>query len=105
MAPMPDSIEWVELSDANGRTYFWNRPSQATVWKTPPGVQIVCQGGIQILGAVPSLLGHVRSWLVSLYGPSYLAVTCSLFWLVQQWILVTSVYSGFLGRLLKMFRF
>ena len=33
-----------------------------------------------MLGAVPSLLGgHVRSWLVSLYGPSYLAVTCSLF--------------------------
>ena len=31
-------------------------------------------------GAVPSLRGgHVRSWLVSLYGPSYLAVTWSLF--------------------------
>ena len=23
------------------RTYFWNRRSQATVWKTPPGVQVV----------------------------------------------------------------
>ena len=49
--------------------------------------------------------GHVRSWLVSLYGPSYLAVTCSLFSLVRQWIHVMSVYSGFCGRLLKMFRF
>ena len=45
------------------------------------------------------------SWLVSLYGPSYLAVSCSLFSLVRQWIHVTSVYSGFCGRLLKMFRF
>ena len=44
VSPMPDSIEWVELSDANGRTYFWNRRSQATVWKTPPGVQIVWVG-------------------------------------------------------------
>ena len=44
VAPMPDSIEWVELSDASGRTYFWNRRSQATVWKTPPGVQIVWVG-------------------------------------------------------------
>ena len=48
---------------------------------------------------------HVCSWLVSLHGPSYLAVSCSLFSLVRQWIHVTSVYSGFCGRLLKMFRF
>ena len=34
----------VELSDANGRPYFWNRRSQATVWKTPPGVQVVWVG-------------------------------------------------------------
>ena len=60
----------------------------------------------QILGAVPSLLGGlVRSGWFSLYGPSYLAVTCPLFSLVRQWILVTSVYSGFCVRLLKMFRF
>ena len=52
------------------------------------------------------LAGRTRTqWLVSLCGPSYLAVTGSLFWLVRQWILVTSVYSGFCGRLLKMFRF
>ena len=44
VSPMPDSIEWVELCDAKGRTHFWNRRSQATVWKTPPGVQIVSVG-------------------------------------------------------------
>ena len=44
VSPTPDSIEWVELCDAYGRTYFWNRRSQATVWKTPPGVQIVWVG-------------------------------------------------------------
>ena len=33
----------------------------------------------------------------SLYGPSYLAVSCSLFSLVRQWIHVTSVYSGSLS--------
>ena len=41
---LPDSIEWVELSDANGRPYFWNRRSQATVRKAPPGVQVVWVG-------------------------------------------------------------
>ena len=44
VSPMPDSIEWVELCDANGRTNFWNRRSQATGWKTPPGVQTVWVG-------------------------------------------------------------
>ena len=38
---LPESIEWVELSDANGRPYFWNRRTQATVRKAPPGVQVV----------------------------------------------------------------
>ena len=36
---LPDSAEWVELCNATGRTYFWNRRSQATVWKSPPGVR------------------------------------------------------------------
>ena len=43
-AHVPDSIEWVELCDATGRTYFWSRRSQATVWKSPPGVQVVWVG-------------------------------------------------------------
>ena len=42
--PLPESIEWVELSDANGRPWFWNRRSQATVRKAPPGVQVVWVG-------------------------------------------------------------
>ena len=44
VSPMPVSNEWVELCDAEGRTYFWNRRSHATVWKTPPGAQIVWVG-------------------------------------------------------------
>ena len=44
VSPMPDSIEWVELCHTNGRTYFWNGRSQATGWKTPPGVQIFWVG-------------------------------------------------------------
>ena len=40
----PDSIEWVELSDANGRPYFWNRRTLATVRKAPLGVQVVWVG-------------------------------------------------------------
>ena len=42
--PLPESIEWVELSDANGRPWFWNRRSQAVVRKAPPGVQVVWVG-------------------------------------------------------------
>ena len=41
---LPESIEWVELSDANGKPYFWNRRTQATVRKAPPGVQVVWVG-------------------------------------------------------------
>ena len=41
---LPDSAEWVELCDATGRTYFWNKRSQATVWKSPPGVQVFWVG-------------------------------------------------------------
>ena len=43
-AHVPDSTAWVELCDATGRTYFWSRCSQATVWKSPPGVQVVWVG-------------------------------------------------------------
>ena len=53
-----------------------------------------------ILGATPPAQGQYtnsgcRVVHVSLYGPSYLTVTCSLFSLVRQWILFTSVYIGF----------
>ena len=48
---LPESIEWVELSDANGRCYFWNRRTQATVRKAPPGVQVVWVGVKDEVGA------------------------------------------------------
>ena len=48
---LPQSIEWVEFSDANGRTYFWNRRTNGSVWKTPPGVRVVWVGaGDEICG-------------------------------------------------------
>ena len=39
---VPGSIEWVQLSDDTTRTtHLWNRRTQATVWKPPPGVRVV----------------------------------------------------------------
>ena len=35
-----DSAEWVELRDAAGRPYFWNRRSHATVWDPLEGVWV-----------------------------------------------------------------
>ena len=44
-ALVPDSIEWVQLRDGDaGKTYFWNRRTRATVWKSPPGVKVVWFG-------------------------------------------------------------
>ena len=44
VSPMPDSIEWVQLSDDKGRTYYWNRRTRATRWKPPPGIRVVWVG-------------------------------------------------------------
>ena len=41
---LSESFEWVELSDANGRPYFWNRRTQAIVRKAPRGVRVVWVG-------------------------------------------------------------
>ena len=41
---LPESIEWVAPSDPNGRPFFWNRRTQATVRKAPPGVRVVWVG-------------------------------------------------------------
>ena len=36
VAPLPDSIEWVQLRDGNaGKSYYLNRCTRATVWKAP----------------------------------------------------------------------
>ena len=44
-APVLDSIEWVQLNDGvTGKTYVWNRRTRATVWKSQPGVKVVCVG-------------------------------------------------------------
>ena len=41
---LPDSAEWVELYSDTGRTYFWNRRSNLTVWQPPAGLQVVWVG-------------------------------------------------------------
>ena len=41
---LPESIDWVEFRDANGRTFFWNRRTNASTWKTPSGVRVVWVG-------------------------------------------------------------
>ena len=38
VAPVPDTIEWVQLSDGNtGKTYFWNRRTRVSSWLVPEG--------------------------------------------------------------------
>ena len=49
---LPESIEWVELSDVNGRPYFWNRRTLATVRKAPRGVQVVWVGVRDEVGGI-----------------------------------------------------
>ena len=44
VSPMPDSIEWVQLSDDKGRTYYWNRRTRVTRWKPLPGIRVVWVG-------------------------------------------------------------
>ena len=42
---VPGSIEWVQLSDGDmSKTYYWNKRTQATVWKPPPSARRA-QGG------------------------------------------------------------
>ena len=45
VAPLPDSIEWVQLRERHaGKTYFWNRRTNSTVWQGPAGVEVVWYG-------------------------------------------------------------
>ena len=45
VAPLPDSFEWVQLRDGNaGKTYYWNRRTNNTVWQAPAGVEVVWIG-------------------------------------------------------------
>ena len=42
--PVPDSVEWVELCDDNGKTQFCNRHSNETAWDPPEGIKVVWVG-------------------------------------------------------------
>ena len=44
-AQLEDSVEWVRLRDKiAGKTYFWNRRTNSTVWRAPAGVEVVWNG-------------------------------------------------------------
>ena len=44
-AQLEDSVEWVRLRETNaGKTYFWNRRTNSTVWRAPAGVEVVWYG-------------------------------------------------------------
>ena len=49
---LPESVEWVEFTDANGRIYFWNTRTNASVWTTPPGVRVVWVGAADEIGGI-----------------------------------------------------
>ena len=49
---LPESVEWVEFTDANGRVYFWNRRTNASVWTTPAGVRVVWVGAGDEIGGI-----------------------------------------------------
>ena len=39
------SVEWVRLRERHaGKTYFWNRRTNSTVWRAPAGVEVVWYG-------------------------------------------------------------
>ena len=53
VAPLPDSIEWVQLRERHaGKTYCWNRRTHSTVWQAPAGVEVVWVGERDEEGAV-----------------------------------------------------
>ena len=49
---LPESVEWVEFTDANGRIYFCNRRTNVSVWTTPPGVREVWVGAGDEIGGI-----------------------------------------------------
>ena len=43
--PVPVSTEWVQLREGDaGKTYYWNRRTNRSVWKAPAGVEVVWYG-------------------------------------------------------------
>ena len=44
-AQLEGSVEWVRLREKHaGKTYFWNRRTNSTVWRAPEGVDVVWYG-------------------------------------------------------------
>ena len=44
-AQLEVSVEWVRLMERHaGKTYFWNRRTNSTVWQAPAGVEVVWYG-------------------------------------------------------------
>ena len=44
-AQLEGSVEWVRFREKHaGRTYFWNRRTNSTVWRAPAGVDVVWYG-------------------------------------------------------------
>ena len=42
---LPDSAEWVQFrASATCKPYYWNRRTNATAWKPPPGINVVWVG-------------------------------------------------------------
>ena len=52
-AQLEDSVEWVRLREKHaGKTYFWNRRTNSTVWRDPAGVEVVWYGEKDEVGGV-----------------------------------------------------
>ena len=52
-AQLEDSVEWVRLREKHaGKTYFWNRRTNSTVWRAPAGVEVVWYGEKDEVGGV-----------------------------------------------------
>ena len=94
------SLPWLAGSECSAFWPVWTRRTVMRFVLARLLLLVTMHLALCSLPAVPSLLGgHLLSWLVSLYGPSYLAVTCLLFSLVWQRLLWVElfVFSVMLG--------
>ena len=60
-AQLEVSVEWVRLRERHaGKTFFWNRRTNSTVWRAPAGVRVVWVGERNEEGGV---WGHARLYV------------------------------------------